>query len=148
MNKTDTSCENLCKFVKTLESVNLITEFEKTAKYTFCDSFKTYITKNNGGRPNKRIFDTNKAKEREVKTFLSFNKDDKETVWKSFEACKEKLNDIFIPFAIDNFGNLICFNISNDNIIFLNHENLTIEIVAENFDDFIKTLRSDTYDIH
>ena len=81
----------------------------------------------NGGRPSNRIFDTDSAKERELKSFLSFNKEDKETVWKIFSWNKDELKDKYIPFGIDNFGNLICFNADNDNIVFINHENLTVE---------------------
>lgn len=128
------------KYIKKLKSINLINEYENLTKYTFCDSFRKCVIDNNGGRPCKKIFNTDKFKERELKSFLSFNKEDKETVWKIFEWNKEELNNKYVPFGIDNFGNLICFDIINDKIIFINHEDISIEIIANSFDDFINGL--------
>ena len=128
------------KYVKALNSNELIDDYECMVKYVFCDSFKKCIMEHNGGRPSMRIFDTDKAKEREQKSFLSFNKDDRETVWKIFDWNKDELTDKYIPFAIDNFGNLICFDASNDKIVFVNHEDMTIEMIANDFDTFLNGL--------
>lgn len=128
------------KYVKPLESSNLISEYEKIVGYSFCDSFKRCVASNNGGRPEKRAFDTNKHNGREIKSFLSFNRDDKETVWKILEWNKTELAQKYVPFGIDNFGNLICFDSENDTIVFVNHEDLTVENIAENFESFIKKL--------
>ena len=68
------------KYVKELKSVDLIDDYECLVKYVFCDSFRRCVIANNGGRPSKKIFDTDKVKERELKSFLSFNKEDRETV--------------------------------------------------------------------
>lgn len=128
------------KYVKKLESVDLIGDYECLVKYVFVDSFRKCVIANNGGRPNKKVFDTDKTKERELKSFLSFNKNDRETVWKIFEWNKEELTDKYIPFGIDNFGNLICFEASNDKIVFVNHEDMSVEIIADNFDAFMSGL--------
>jgi len=128
------------KYIKTLKSVDLIDDYECLVKYVFGDSFRKCIIKNNGGRPSKKAFDTDKTKERELKSFLSFNHEDKETVWKIYEWNKSELTDKYIPFGIDNYGNLICFDANNDKIVFLNHENMSVEIITDNFDAFINGL--------
>lgn len=128
------------KYVKELKTVNLIDDYERLVKYAFCDSFKTCVVANNGGRPSNRVFDTDKVKERELKSFLSFNREDRETVWKIFEWNKEELTNKYIPFGIDNFGNLICFNANNDKIVFVNHEDMSVENIADNFDEFLNML--------
>lgn len=128
------------KYVKPLTSTSLIDDFEALTKYRFCQSFKDCVINNNGARPSNKAFDTDKTKERMLKSFLSFNKEDRETVWKIFEWCKEDLGDKFVPFAIDNFGNLICFDKSNDNVVFLDHEVASCELVADNFDNFLAKL--------
>jgi hypothetical protein len=128
------------KYVKKLKSVELIKEYERLVNYELCDSFIQCVIRNNGGRPEKKIFDTDRVKERALKSFLSFNKEDRETVWKMYEWSKEELNDEFIPFAIDNFGNLICFDKHDDKIVFVNHEDNSVEIAAVNFDTFIESL--------
>lgn len=128
------------KYVKKLMSADLIADFESTAGYCFCDAFRNCVLLNNGGRPSKRCFDTDKAKGREIKSLLSFNKEDRETVWKIFEWSKTELANQFIPFAIDNFGNLICFDNINSKVVFLNHEDQSTECIADNFETFINEL--------
>ena len=128
------------KYAKELKSVNLIYDYERLVKYTFCDSFRNCVITNNGGRPSKKAFDTDKVRGRELKSFLSFNKDDRETVWKIFDCNKDELMDRYISFAIDNYGNLICFDTNNDKIVFVNHEDVSVEIVADNFNDFMNRL--------
>lgn len=128
------------KYVKELKSVDLIDDYECLVKYVFCDSFRKCIIANNGGRPSKKAFDTDKVKERELKSFLSFNKEDRETVWKIFDWNKDELTNKYVPFAIDNYGNLICFDANNDKIVFVNHEDMSVEIIADNFDNFLNML--------
>ena len=128
------------KYVKKLKSVELINDYECLVKYVFSDSFRKCVIDNNGGRPEKRTFDTDKVKERELKSFLSFNKEDRETVWKIFEWNKEELINKYIPFAIDNFGNLICFDANNDQIVFVNHEDTSVEKISNSFDAFLESL--------
>lgn len=128
------------KYVKKLINLDIISEFENMVGYNFCEAFKNCVVCYNGGRPSKKTFNTNKKTGREIKSFLSFNKDDLETVWKLYEWCKKELDNRYIPFAIDNFGNLICFEISNDNVIFINLENISIEFIANDFVSFLNKL--------
>lgn len=128
------------RYVKKLTSVNLIDEFEQLVEYKFCESFKKCVLINNGGRLNKKCFLAEKSEERVLKSFLSFNKEDKENVWDMFEWIEKEIKKKYIPFAIDNFGNLVCFDKSNDKIVFVNNDNMSVQIVAETFDDFLKTL--------
>lgn len=123
------------EYVKPLK-FGSIEEFETLIQYTFSDSFKSCIKLYNGGRPECATFNTDKKIGRELKSFLSFNREDKETVWKAiaWDCCKG-----YIPFAIDHFGNLICFDRSGQ-IVFINHETLEIEAVASSFDEFIQRL--------
>ena len=127
-------------YVKSLSSKDSIEEFEKKENYTFPDEFKQCVINNNGGRPNRRGFDTENTKERELKTFLSFNKEDKETMWKASEIEEDELPSNYIPFAIDNYGNFICFNSNDDSVVFFDHESLSIELIANNFSSFINCL--------
>ena len=125
------------KYVKKLKAVDLIGDYERLVKYVFCDSFRQCVIANNGGRPSKKFFNTDKGKERELKSFLSFNKEDRETVWKIFDWNKNELTNKYIPFGIDNFGNLLCFDANNNKIVFVNHEDMSIEIIANDFDGFM-----------
>ena len=128
------------KYVKPLSSKENINDFECMVKHCFPDEFRKCVILYNGGRPSCKAFDTDKTKERELKSFLSFNKDDRETVWKIHEWNKEELSNRYVAFAIDNYGNLICFDANNDSIIFLDHENMTTELIAVSFSEFIDNL--------
>lgn len=128
------------KYVKPLRSPGLIEDFETAMVYTFPDSFKACVKAHNGGRPSLEAFNTDQAKERAVKSLLSFNREDKDNIWKMSKWVKADLGKAYIPFAIDNFGNLICFDGGNDRIVFWNHETGRIESVARSFDEFLAAL--------
>ena len=128
------------KYVKPLVSSDLIEKYETMVHYQLCASYKQCVLEYNGGRPKNRAFDTDKTAERELKTFLSFNPDDIENVWDVCQWNKEELSDKYIPFAIDGFGNLICFDRHSNMVIFLNHETLATEHIANGFDEFMNCL--------
>ena len=130
------------KYVKPLKTERLITDFENLVNYKFPEEFRKIVLLYNGGRPQNRTFDTEKVRERVLKSFLSFNENDKETVWKIHEWNSDMLGKRFVPFAIDNFGNLICFDVKNSTIVFLNHENGKSEKIADSFHDFLRGLYS------
>lgn len=127
-------------YVKVLQNENAINEFEEMLSYKLNESYVDCIKQNNGGRPKNRVFYTENGTERVIKTFLSLNKEDRETVWKIFDWNKEILMDKYIPFAIDNFGNIICFYRYDDSIVFVEHETETVEKIATDFEGFMSCL--------
>lgn len=129
------------KYVKELSDEMLIKEFEDAQSYTFNKQYIDCVKQNNGGRPSKRVFLNEKGVERVVKSFLSFNKSDRETVWKVLDWNKEILEGKYIPFAIDNFGNIICFLKHDDSIVFIEHETGNVEKIASDYENFISNLR-------
>lgn len=128
------------KYVKPLGSAELISEYEAENGFVFPESFKKCIMEHNGGRPEKSCFDTEVQKERALKSLLSFNKTDRETIWKITEWNKEVLADKYVPFAIDNFGNLICFERMTNSIMFIDMGDTSSEKAADSFDGFISAL--------
>ena len=132
------------KYVKHLKSRKNIEDFEQLVGYSFPPEFRKQVIEHNGGRPANRIFNTNKRKIYALKSFLSFNHEDLETVWKIREWSKEILTDEYVAFAIDNFGNLICFDKSDDSVVFANHEDSSVEKIADTFSAFLEALRPET----
>ena len=128
------------KYVKPLQSKDLIQKFEHLVGYRFPLAYKRCVLHHNGGRPERRGFDTVRCAGRELKAFLSFNYDDPETVWKAREWNKDMLCDKFIAFAIDNFGNQICFDTDNGHVVFLRSEDYLVEHVADSFSKFMYML--------
>ena len=128
------------KRVKALKYFEYISEFEKEHQIKFSQSFIDCVKENNGGRPEYTIFDTNVVKERTIKRLLSFNKDDIENIW-SFNEPGDNFYPGYIVFAIDNFGNYICFDCSQ-RICFVNLDDGSVETIEESFDNFLNCLYS------
>ena len=61
------------KYVKPLRSEELISEFENAQGMTPSEEFKELMRNCNGGRPDKKGFDTDTEKKKCLKSFLSFN---------------------------------------------------------------------------
>lgn len=133
-------------FVKPIKSADLIGEFEKLSGYRFCDSFRKCVLENNEGTPVKYVFDTKETKERVFNYLLSFNREDEVNIWSYLDFWDEPakhLAERYIVFACDPFGNDICFDKTNDKVVFIDHETLTVEEVADSFDEFINSLYED-----
>ena len=128
------------EYVKTLKSANLIDEFESLVGYEFPGDFKECVMQYNGGYPEREAFDTDTTKERVFNHLLSFNKEDISTIWKTNEGHIEGLPDKYVVFADDPFGNLICFDKDNDNVIFWNHEDESVEHIANTFTELLDKL--------
>lgn len=127
-------------YIKPIETRNCIEKFARAMSFSFPSEFVLCVLLNNGGRPEHRCFDTSSHIPRVLKSFLSFNRNDKETVWKMNEWKSSDLRGRYIAFAIDNFGNLVCFDKLDSHIVFLDLERETIEHVSNSFSDFLDGL--------
>jgi len=129
------------KYVKKLWSPNLVEEYEKHIGlgFEFPLKYKEWVPKHSGGRPSSRCFVTVSGVERVLKTFLSFNRDDAESVWRNGGWVFSRYGKHFIPFAVDNFGNYICFD-AIGTVVFVSHDPLGCDVVAYSFEDFLNSL--------
>ena len=130
------------RYVKVLEDIKLINEFEEKYGFSFSDEFKECVTKYNGGRPEHQVFDTDIEKERTIKALLSFNKNDKETIWKMAEWSDSIIKKGYFPFATDDAGNMICFTKHYNNVVIIDHEDDHAEVIASTFNSFLNKLYS------
>lgn len=141
------------KFIDHLKSEELITKYEEKVDYCFPEDFKECVKQNNGAYPENHVFLSwhGKRKRKRVFNYLySFNKDDVSTIW-HYNDWKGDMSDWYkfsngevenyVTFASDPFGNLICFDKRNDSVVWIDHETLNIEFVADSFTEFINSLR-------
>ena len=138
-------------YISPLKSSDAIFEYESLVNYSFPDDFKECVNVNNGAYPKFEVFISTFGKRRRKRVFnnlFSFNKDDPSTIWKyndwngrsrDWNMNGEMTN--YIAFAKDPFGNLICFDKTDDKIVFVDHETLNVEFVAKSFTEFIESLR-------
>ena len=124
------------KYIKPLNDISIFENIEKTYNVEIPKFLKELITKYNGGRPEKNLFNTEKSKERVLQRLISFNKEDKANIF----IYEELLKRGYIPFAITEFGDLVCINTKNNNVELYLHENETFDKICDNIESFIETL--------
>jgi len=124
------------RYIKPLETEKLIPEAEKKLGYKFRKSYVDFVKKNNGGRPPLSVFNTCESVEKTIKSFLSFNPSDAENIIRLNRGVAE-ISEGLVAFAIDNFGNYICFDKENHKVYFLDFETGEKELIETNFSDFL-----------
>ena len=128
------------KYVRPLKDPALISKFEQKTGYKLPDDFTACVKNYNGGRPEHSTFNTDSSKGRAIKALLSFNLEDRESMWQAYVWLSPELRKRYVAFAIDNFGNLICFDRSTGCVVFIDDERLTVEQIANSFTDFVASL--------
>lgn len=127
------------KYVKTLEEQNGIELFLDKYNIKLPNDILECLRVNNGGRPSLNAFDTDQSKERVFKALLSYNIEDKESIYNIYS--KEFSNKGLFPIASDVAGNFICINLKSDNeIVLLEHESGRIEYMGNTFSDVLNRL--------
>lgn len=129
------------RYVKPLVAESLISEAEEKLGYKFVESYIEFVKRYNGSRPPVSIFSTSTSQERMIKSFLSLNHDDVDNIIKLNGGVSE-FSEILVAFAIDNFGNYICFNKENDAVVFLDFESGETELIDKTFSGFLLKIDS------
>ena len=124
------------KYIEKLEDKNSISKIEKEYKIELPKLLKQLIIQYNGGKPVENVFVTEKNKEKLIQTLISYNKKDKVNIY----VYNNFFEYGYIPFAIAEFGDIICINVKNGNVVLYNHELDEFERVCESIDVFFKSL--------
>src|SRR5690606_14015622 len=106
---------------------------------SFSDELRALILEFNNGRPVINRFDTEKSKARVFEKLLSFNKEDKENVFKTHECLINRLPKNLFALALDPFGNYVCIN-KNSQVFLWLHETSEIESIGTNFVEMVNRL--------
>ena len=128
------------KYVKKLEDISELKNFEFENSCKLPVDLEKCVVCNNGGRPEKKVFDTDKSEGRMIKRLLSFNYGEVENIWDAFNVMQKEASGL-VPFAVDPGGNYICFQKNDHKIYLWLHETNTTEYVAESFKDFLNKLK-------
>lgn len=124
------------KYIKPLKDNSIFENIEKTYNVEIPSYLKEIITKYNGGRPERRVFDTQNSKERVLQGLISFNKEDKANIF----IYENLLKKGYIPFAITEFGDIICVDNNNQNIELYLYETAGFEKISEKIEEFFKVI--------
>lgn len=77
--------------------------------------------------------------EKKINSLLSMDSDSKVFIL-NYQKIDSQYNGKIVPFALLEFGDYLCFDKNNNNIVYYNHETDTVEPISKNWDDFYKIL--------
>ena len=126
------------KYVKPLKDKEAIEALFAEHGAKIPQGFTDFFVKYNGGRPLDNTCVLKDGSERVVNSFLSFNEEDKENVYKAIRRVGGD-NQRLIPFAGDPAGNYYC--LLDGRVVFWSHEDGEIIEAAESLEAFYHALR-------
>ena len=117
------------KYIKPLDDPSAVMNFLKAYNVELPDKLTESIEKFNGRRPSEKQIITSSKREYVFKSMLSYNRNDKETIYSVFPELF-KGTQLF-PFASDAAGNFICYDMKLKRCVLLNHESNQAETIIE-----------------
>lgn len=114
--------------------------FEKLAGIQLSADVCTFILTHNNGRPRPNQFDTNETQGRLFDKLLSFNRNDAENVFITYELLSDQLPSQLVALAMDPFGNYICLNRQSLKVVFWLHETGAQEETGKKWEQWVNTL--------
>ncbi len=126
------------KYKIDLTNTDVFGEIEKDRNITIPEELKNLIEEANGATPSAYKFMVGST-EKTIGAILSFNKDD-EDVDLVFTALSVIDDDNLIPFGIDAFGNYICLNLADSEVVYWSHENGESYSTGKSLNAFLDSL--------
>ncbi len=148
LNVSNEEIESILKSIdRKLEKLNseileFICNVEKEINYIFVEDYKNYLLKHTSLKPEKNILGLANGTEKLVRYFYSMDPYSKTYILK-FQNFDSELKDKLVPFAELEFGDTLCFERETNKIVIYNHETDTIDVVANDWNSFIKELYDD-----
>ena len=126
------------KYKIDIVDVNVFKEIESERGILFPEELKKFILEANAATPSEYNFMVGNS-ERVMGAILSFNRDEADTD-SAFVALNVISDKNLIPFAIDPFGNYICYNLDEQEIVFWDHESDTVISTGKTLEGFLEEL--------
>lgn len=129
------------KYKIDLADESVFAEIEQARGIAFPEELRGLIAEANGATPEKYHFTIGKT-DHVFGAVLSFNKDEADTdsIFTALESVEDKN---LLPFAIDPFGNYICYSLKEHIIVFWDHEkemNDGVSSTGKSLSEFLKAL--------
>lgn len=117
---------------------HIFEELEKERNIVLPDDLKVFIMESNAATPSKYRFMVGTI-ERVLGAVLSFNKgeEDADTVFTALSVIEDKN---ILPFAIDPFGNYICYLLKENEVAFWDHETGKVSLTGSDLKEFLEKL--------
>lgn len=127
------------KYIKKNISRENISDFERKSAFKFTDEVVDFIIDFNNGRPIKNQFNTLVSKGYVFEKLLSFNENDKENIFKTYDSLVNQIPKNMVALALDPFGNYICLD-EKQNVFLWLHERKLVENTGKFLIEFIESL--------
>lgn len=126
------------KYKIEIADVSVFAEIEKARGIKIPDELRSFIMEANAATPSKYNFMVGTV-EKVFGAVLSFNRGetDIDTVFTALTSIEDKN---LLPFAIDPFGNYICYSLKDNKVAFWNHETNRVSSTEKNLRDFLEGL--------
>lgn len=133
---------NEFKYVVKVNNTNSLNDFEKVIGVKLPKFLSELILKNNYGYPVKKTFECD-GFSFSIKCLLSLNKEDEENLFDFYRISREISEEIgidFIPFAMDDYGNLVCFISDTNFVVYIDEETLDVFNTKLTIEEFFNKL--------
>ena len=138
LNRKEIGMDNVWKYKIAIKSQSVFDEIEKERGIKFPEELKNFIMEYNAATPTKYKFMIGTT-EKVLGAVLCFNSGE-EDVDSVFSALSIVKDNHLLPFAIDSFGNYICYEVSKREIVFWEHETEVVVSAQKGLYAFIKSL--------
>jgi len=108
------------KYIKPLKELTAVRDYLIENEINLPEQLIEMIEKNNGGRPSDKQILTPAVREYVFKSLLSYNKEDKETVYDIYSNLF--INSTLYPLGSDAAGNFVCYDVAEGKLKLYNHE--------------------------
>lgn len=117
---------------------NVFSDIEKKYGIVISEELRALILVANAATPSKYNFMLGTT-ERVLGAILSFNEGetDTDTVYTALSTMEDKS---LVPFAIDPFGNYICYSNKDNKVVFWDHETSGVSSTEKGLDEFLDSL--------
>lgn len=132
--------------VSPLTYENNVSSFECYAEYSFPPDFVEVAINYNGGTASSNVFAADDLSHHSIKKLLSFNKEDMDSIWDTYECYQDCFEDKYVPFAVSKADLYFCFRTDDDNIGVLDPDTGEFSEIAEDFAEFKTILNSQEED--
>lgn len=113
------------KYVKPLKKADALESFCERQGVVLPDGLRAFLELNNGGRPSKPFFDTDKRSGYVFNSLYSFNEGDSNSVFDAYASAY--VGSKLFPIGIEASGNSICTDLQTGALVPLNHETGKLE---------------------
>ena len=108
------------KYVKPLKNPSAVRDYLRINKVDLPEKLICALETYNGGRPSEKRVITSSHKEYVFNSLLSYNREDKETIYDIYPALF-KGTELY-PIGRDPAGNFVCYKTDSEEYVLWNHE--------------------------